>query len=82
MPSGHKAFLVHNIHDVDVLLMHNRTYAAEYVLLLIIFCHLGSLTMRRIAHAVSARKRVEIIGRAKQLGVKVTNAKAKVTVES
>jgi large subunit ribosomal protein L32e len=31
---------------------------------------------------VSARKRVEIIGRAKQLGVKVTNAKAKVTVES
>jgi large subunit ribosomal protein L32e len=64
MPSGHKAFLVHNIQDVDVLLMHNRTYAAE------------------IAHAVSARKRVEIIGRAKQLGVKVTNAKARVTVES
>jgi len=64
MPSGHKAFLVHNLQDVDVLLMHNRTYAAE------------------IAHAVSARKRVEIIGRAKQLGVKVTNAKARVTVES
>jgi hypothetical protein len=37
---------------------------------------------RRIAHAVSARKRVEIISRAKQLGVKVTNAKARVTVES
>jgi large subunit ribosomal protein L32e len=30
MPSGHKAFLVHNVRDVDVLLMHNRTYAAEY----------------------------------------------------
>jgi large subunit ribosomal protein L32e len=40
MPSGHKAFLVHNIQDVDVLLMHNRTYAAEYVLLYT--CGMGS----------------------------------------
>jgi large subunit ribosomal protein L32e len=79
MPSGHKAFLVHNIRDVDVLLMHNRTYAAEYVQLL---CASWMANERRIAHAVSARKRVEIIGRAKQLGVKVTNAKARVTVES
>ena len=31
MPSGHKAFLVHNTRDVDLLLMHNKTYAAEYV---------------------------------------------------
>jgi large subunit ribosomal protein L32e len=31
MPSGHKAFLVHNIRDVDLLLMHNQTFAAEYV---------------------------------------------------
>lgn len=31
MPSGHKAFLVNNIRDVDLLLMHNRTHAAEYV---------------------------------------------------
>ncbi|KAL9088820.1 MAG: hypothetical protein Q9159_002856 [Coniocarpon cinnabarinum] len=29
MPSGHKAFLVHNVHDLDMLLMHNRTFAAE-----------------------------------------------------
>jgi large subunit ribosomal protein L32e len=36
----------------------------------------------RIAHAVSARKRIEIVARAKQLGVKVTNAKAKITTES
>ncbi|KAI9852203.1 MAG: Scaffold-type E3 ligase [Thelocarpon superellum] len=63
MPSGHKAFLVHNIQDVDLLLMHNKTFAAE------------------IAHAVSSRKRVEIIAKAKQLGVKVTNAKARVTTE-
>lgn len=31
MPSGHKAFLVNNPKDVELLLMHNRTYAAEYV---------------------------------------------------
>ena len=35
----------------------------------------------RIAHNVSSRKRIEIVERAKQLGVKVTNAKAKVTTE-
>jgi ribosomal protein L32E len=32
MPSGHKAFLVNNVRDVELLLMHNRTYAAESVL--------------------------------------------------
>jgi large subunit ribosomal protein L32e len=64
MPSGHKAFLVHNTKDVDLLLMHNRTYAAE------------------IAHAVSSKKRIEIIAKAKSLGVKVTNPKARVTTES
>jgi len=35
-----------------------------------------------ISHAVSARKRIAIVTRAKALGVKVTNAKAKVTIES
>ncbi len=29
MPSGHKAFLVNNTRDVELLLMHNKTYAAE-----------------------------------------------------
>ncbi|KAI9889363.1 MAG: 60S ribosomal protein L32 [Vezdaea aestivalis] len=64
MPSGHKAFLVHNLSDVNLLLMHNKTYAAE------------------IAHAVSSRKRVDIIARAKELGLKVTNSKARVTTET
>ncbi|KAL9126998.1 MAG: hypothetical protein Q9175_007820 [Cornicularia normoerica] len=64
MPSGHKAFVVHNPRDVDLLLMHNKTFAAE------------------ISHAVSSRKRVDIVAKAKQLGVKVTNAKARVTTES
>ena len=31
MPSGHKAFVVNNPSEVDLLLMHNKTYAAEYV---------------------------------------------------
>jgi len=31
MPSGHKAFLVNNTRDVDLLLMHNKTFAAELV---------------------------------------------------
>ena len=81
MPSGHKAFLVHNTNDVDLLLMHNKTFAAEYDLPKIWKC--PALTgPLRIAHAVSSRKRVEIIAKAKQLGVKVTNAKARVTTES
>ncbi|KAK6360665.1 60S ribosomal protein L32 [Orbilia blumenaviensis] len=63
MPSGHKAFLVHNVNDVDLLLMHNQTYAAE------------------ISHAVSSRKRIEIIAKAKALGVKVTNPKGRVTTD-
>ncbi|KAL6232764.1 hypothetical protein BDW75DRAFT_242667 [Aspergillus navahoensis] len=64
MPSGHKAFLVHNTKDVELLLMHNRTYAAE------------------IASAVSSRKRVDIIAKAKALGVKVTNPRGRVTTEA
>ncbi|KAK3333621.1 ribosomal protein L32e [Podospora appendiculata] len=63
MPSGHKAFLVSNVKDIELLLMHNKTFAAE------------------IAHNVSSRKRIDIIARAKQLSVKVTNSKAKVTTE-
>ncbi|CAF9906620.1 MAG: 60S ribosomal protein L32 [Gomphillus americanus] len=63
-PSGHKTFLVQNTRDVELLLMHNKVFAAE------------------IGHAVASRKRVEIIAKAKQLGVKVTNAKARVTTES
>lgn len=35
----------------------------------------------RVSHAVSSRKRIEIVTRAKQLGVKVTNAKARITTE-
>lgn len=87
MPSGHKAFLVHNTKDVELLLMHNRTFAAEYVLRPSErpsrFVYFFSLTkFYRIGHAVSSRKRVEIVEKAKALGVKVTNAKGRVTTEA
>lgn len=29
MPDGFKKFVVHNVEEIDVLLMHNREYCAE-----------------------------------------------------
>jgi len=53
----------HNLAELEVLMMHNRTYSAE------------------IAHNVSARKRKEIVARAEQLNLSMTNKFAKVQVE-
>ncbi|ESX01394.1 hypothetical protein KL930_004100 [Ogataea haglerorum] len=64
MPSGHKAFLVKNVKDLECLIMHTKTYAAE------------------IAHNVSAKNRVEILARAKAIGVKVTNPKGRLSLEA
>ncbi|WWD17620.1 60S ribosomal protein L32 [Kwoniella shandongensis] len=63
LPSGHKELLVHNLSELELLLMHSGKYAAS------------------IAHGVSSKKRIEIIARAKVLGVKVTNAAAKLRTE-
>ncbi|KAK8866173.1 60S ribosomal protein L32 [Kwoniella newhampshirensis] len=63
LPSGHKELLVHNLPELELLLMHSGKYAAS------------------IAHGVSSKKRIEIIARAKVLGVKVTNAAAKLRTE-
>ena len=85
MPSGHKAFLVQNPRDVELLLMHNRTFAAEYVFPIQFESEERGdteLTVNRIGHAVSSRKRVEILEKAKALGVKVTNPKGRVTTEA
>lgn len=63
-PSGLKAYVVRNVKDLDVLLLHSKTHAAE------------------IAHNVSSKNRVEIVTKAKSLGVKVTNPKGRVSLEA
>jgi large subunit ribosomal protein L32e len=62
-PNGFKAVVINNAAELEMLMMHNRTYAAT------------------VAHNVSARIRREIIERAEQLAVRVTNAGARLRAE-
>jgi large subunit ribosomal protein L32e len=78
-PSGHKVFLVHNARDVDMLLMYNRTYAAEIGMHSPQQCK--DLLTLCVASAVGARKRAEIVQKAKKLGVVVTNGNARLAQE-
>ena len=62
-PNGFKSAVVHNVTELEMLMMHNRTYAAT------------------VAHGVSSRVRKEIVERAEQLAIRVTNAAAKLRAE-
>jgi large subunit ribosomal protein L32e len=62
-PHGFKTVVINNVSELEMLMMHNRTYAAT------------------VAKAVSSRVRREIITRAEQLAVRVTNANAKLRAE-
>jgi large subunit ribosomal protein L32e len=62
-PHGFKTVVVANVQELEMLMMHNRTYAAT------------------VAASVSSRVRREIVERAEQLAVRVTNANARVRTE-
>ena len=59
-----------------MLLMYNRTYAAEIG----IYCEV-KVTLLMIASAVGAKKRLEIVEKARKLGVSVTNGNARLAKE-
>mmetsp|Transcript_9433 Transcript_9433/g.14643 ORF Transcript_9433/g.14643 Transcript_9433/m.14643 type:complete len:137 (+) Transcript_9433:77-487(+) len=62
-PNGFKSVVISNVKELEMLMMHNRTYAAT------------------VSHSVSSRVRRDIIERAEQLAIKVTNANAKLRAE-
>lgn len=63
LPNGFKKITIKNAKDLEMLLMNNRTFCAEF------------------AHNLSSVSRKKLLERAKQLNVKVTNAKGKLVTQ-
>ena len=63
MPSGFRKVLVHNMKELEVLMMQNKKFCAE------------------IAHGVSSKNRKNLVERAQQLAIRVTNPSAKMRSE-
>ena len=70
LPNGLKKFVVHNVKDLDVLLMNNRTFCAE-------IAHNVSSRVDIVLY----QKRALIVKRAQQIRVKLTNSRGKVRTE-